>query len=142
MRKDITEVYIADWALEKNSLSKIRRQVFIEEQQVPEELEWDEFDVTSTHFLARYQGKFIACARLKADGQIGRMAVLTTYRNQGVGTRLLQFVIRNAHYAKYNNIYLHAQLNALHFYEKQGFVASGDVFYEANIAHREMFLNR
>ena len=132
-------IRIADWPEEKEQLSSVRRQVFIVEQQVPEELEWDEFDETSTHFIASIDGKAIGTARLKSDGQIGRMAMLESYRNKGIGGQLLQHVLSTAQDKHYPKVYLHAQVEAIPFYEKHGFTAEGDVFYEANIPHRGMF---
>lgn len=131
-------VRVADWHTDKDSLRQIRRQVFIEEQKVPEELEWDEFDDSSIHFLASCEDQPVACARLKADGQIGRMAVLVEYRNRGVGRKLLQFILQTSE-QKLSKVYLHAQLTAVPFYKKQGFIERGEIFYEANIPHREMF---
>lgn len=138
MPEDSIDIHIADWNSEKNILAKIRRRVFIEEQNVPEDMEWDEHDSSSTHFLATLDNKVIATARLKTDGQIGRMAVLAEYRNKGIGSKLLQFVLLTAKQQKLKNIYLHAQISAISFYEKHGFTACGHVFYEANIPHREM----
>ena len=131
----------ADWAEEKEQLSAIRRQVFIVEQKVPEELEWDEFDETSTHFIASVGGKPIGTARLKTDGQIGRMAVLESYRNHGIGSQLLQLVLSTAEVKHYPKVYLHAQVEAIPFYKKHGFTSEGDIFYEADIPHRGMFKN-
>ena len=130
---------IDDWPGDKVKLEKIRRIVFIEEQQVPEELEWDEYDELSTHFLATVNGKVIANARLKPDGQIGRMAVLAEYRHLGIGGKLLRLVLKNALSQNFKQVYLHAQVDAIPFYEKQKFIASSDIFYEANIPHREMW---
>lgn len=132
-------IRIADWAEEKELLSSVRRQVFIIEQQVPDELEWDEFDETATHIVASIDGKIIGTARLKTDGQIGRMAVLKPYRNQGIGSRLLQLVLTTAQGKQYPKVYLHAQVEAIPFYEKHGFTSEGDIFYEADIPHRGMF---
>ena len=134
-------IRIADWAEEKELLSAVRRQVFIVEQKVPEELEWDEFDETSTHFIASVGDKPIGTARLKADGQIGRMAVLESYRNHGIGSQLLQLVLSTAEDKHYPKVYLHAQVEAITFYEKHGFTPEGDIFYEADIPHRGMFKN-
>ena len=134
-------IRIADWRKENEQLSSVRRQVFIIEQQVPDELEWDEFDETATHIVASIDGKIIGTARLKTDGQIGRMAVLKPYRNQGIGSRLLQLVLTFAQENHYPKVYLHAQVEAIPFYEKHGFAAEGDIFYEANIPHRGMFKN-
>ncbi len=138
MPEDSINIHIADWNAERNSLVKIRRQVFIEEQNVPEDMEWDEHDSSSTHFLATLDNKVIATARLKTDGQIGRMAVLAEYRNKGIGSKLLKFVLLTAKQQKQKNVYLHAQVSAIPFYKKHGFTAGGDIFYEANIPHREM----
>jgi len=134
-------IKVADWSKEKDDLSDIRRLVFIEEQNVPEEMEWDEFDETSTHFLVTLKDQAIACARLKTDGQIGRMAVLPEYRNQGFGSKLLQFVLAEANTQDINHVYLHAQISAIPFYEKLGFITRGNIFHEANIPHREMYKN-
>lgn len=132
------KIRIADWLTDKDKLAQIRRLVFIEEQNVPEELEWDEFDDISIHFLVTQNDQLIACARLKPDGQIGRMAVLASHRNQGTGSSLLKFVLQQAVKTKLDKVYLHAQETAISFYEKHGFTAVGDIFYEANIPHREM----
>ena len=132
------EIHIADWHTDKDSLTLIRRQVFIEEQNVPEELEWDEFDESSIHVLITLKDQPIACARLKPDGQIGRMAVLAAHRNKGTGSRMLEFILKKAAETNREDVYLHAQETAISFYEKHGFIAVGDIFYEANIPHREM----
>ncbi len=141
MSKNIIKIHIADWNNDNVCLTNIRRLVFIEEQHVPEELEWDEDDNTSTHFIVTIDNKAVATARLTANGQIGRMAVLAEYRNQGIGNKLLKFVLQHAVSLGLKQVYLHAQVSAIAFYEKLGFTATGDIFYEANIPHREMSLN-
>ena len=138
MFKHDIKICITNWDSNNDSLVRIRRQVFIEEQNVPEDMEWDEHDSSSTHFLATLDNIVIATARLKTDGQIGRMAVLAEYRNKGIGSKLLQFVLLTAKQQKQKKVYLHAQVSAIPFYKKHGFTASGDIFYEANIPHREM----
>jgi predicted GNAT family N-acyltransferase len=134
------EIITTDWQHGKDALSAIRRKVFIDEQHVPEQLEWDEDDDSATHFLARIGNRNVACARLTADGKIGRMAVLEQYRNQGIGQRLLQQVIAHARDEAYPTLYMHAQASATGFYEKAGFTVSGEPFMEAGIPHREMCL--
>ena len=131
-------IKVADWATDREQLSDIRRLVFIEEQKVPEDMEWDEFDSSSIHFLATQGDQAVACARLKPDGQIGRMAVLPHYRNRGFGTQLLHFILQIAEQKHIDRLTLHAQVSAIPFYEKLGFIAQGEVFYEAGIPHREM----
>lgn len=134
------EIVTTDWQHDKGALSDIRRKVFIDEQHVPEQLEWDEDDDSAIHFLARIGNRNVACARLTADGKIGRMAVLEQYRNLGIGKRLLQRVIAYARDNTYPSLYMHAQASAIGFYEKAGFNATGEPFTEAGIPHREMFL--
>lgn len=133
-------IRFADWnnAADNKMLSDIRRRVFIEEQKVPVSLEWDELDGLASHFLVLYKYEAIAAARLKPDGQIGRMAVLPNYRNQGVGSALLQFILNNIDRKNLTQVYLHAQTTAIKFYERMGFVSHGKIFHEANIPHREM----
>ncbi len=140
MARTNIKIRIADWNNDNKMLATIRRQVFIDEQNVPEELEWDKDDNTSTHFIASIDNKPIATARLTANGQIGRMAVLAEYRNQGVGKKLLHFVLQHVASISLKQVFLHAQITAIPFYEKQGFTAFGHIFYEANIPHREMSL--
>lgn len=132
------KIKVADWKTDSIDLKAIRLKVFVEEQNVPLELEWDEYDESSVHFLATLNGKVVAVARLKTDGQIGRMAVLREYRNQGIGSRLLQFILQYATQNNIDNIYLHAQVTAIPFYENNNFIATGETFYDANIAHRTM----
>lgn len=133
-------IITTDWMSDRKRLSKIRRAVFIDEQNVPEELEWDSDDEDATHFLVHTGGIDIACARLSTDGKIGRMAVVKKYRNKGVGFQLLQYVISYARNNAYPSLYMHAQTSALGFYEKAGFSAKGELFSEAGIPHMEMTL--
>ncbi len=132
------QIKIADWLKDKAVLQSIRRLVFIEEQSVPEALEWDEHDTTATHFLALTRNAAVATARLKIDGQIGRMAVLPAYRNKAIGQQLLSFVLETAVKQQFNSVFLHAQVQVVDFYKKLGFVEQGGIFMDANIPHREM----
>jgi predicted GNAT family N-acyltransferase len=74
-------------------------------------------------------------------GRIGRMAVLAAFRRGGVGTQLLRTLLQEAAFQKMIKIELHAQLSAIPFYEQFGFIAQGDIYDEAGIAHRDMILN-
>ena len=138
IEKQTVSVRIAIWENDKEELSKVRRLVFIEEQKIPKQLEWDGEDELSIHYLAEIETKIVAVARLKPDGQLGRMAVLKEYRNQGIGHKLLQFIIKNLNNRK--DIYLHAQVSAIPFYKKHGFIECEDIFYEADIPHKKMLL--
>lgn len=128
-------IRIADWQADKNELKKLRKAIFIDEQNVPETLEWDGYDEHSIHFIASMDEKVVATARLKHDGQLGRMAVAADYRHQGIGSQLLTYILEYAAAQNRNPIYLHAQLSAIAFYQRSGFYKKGDVFFEADIPH-------
>ena len=127
------------WQENREKLSAIRRKVFIEEQQVPEELEWDEFDEESFHILALdAQDNPIGTGRLKADGQIGRMAILQSWRNKSVGSAILNHILDHARQSGIHELYLHAQISAISFYEKYGFGVCSEEFMDAGIPHKTM----
>jgi predicted GNAT family N-acyltransferase len=129
----------AQWPRDEAALAWVRRRVFIEEQQVPEELEWDGLDGEATHLLAEdANGAPIGTARLLADGHIGRMAVMQPWRGRGVGRSLLETLMNTARERGLEAVFLHAQVEAIPFYERSGFVAEGDVFMDAGIPHRTM----
>jgi predicted GNAT family N-acyltransferase len=130
----------ADWDSELPVIKAIRQQVFIEEQSVPADLEWDGKDDSATHWLAWQDGKAVATVRLLHDGHLGRMAVLADYRGNGIGRRLLKAVIDTAAEQQLLEVYLYAQLHALSFYSAAGFIPEGDEFLDAGIAHRTMRL--
>jgi predicted GNAT family N-acyltransferase len=120
----------------------IRRRVFIEEQQVPEDIEMDADDAHAFHALATLDGVAVGCGRMVEHGagevKIGRMAVLLDHRNTGIGAQILRFLIDRARARGFRKAILHAQLTAEGFYLKEGFTAVGGVFDEAGIAHRLM----
>jgi predicted GNAT family N-acyltransferase len=120
----------------------IRRRVFIEEQNVPEEIELDADDGHAFHALAILDGVAIGCGRMLEHGdsevKIGRMAVLREFRKTGVGAHILRFLIDRARTRGLRKAILHAQLTAEGFYLKEGFNPVGGVFDEAGIAHRKM----
>jgi predicted GNAT family N-acyltransferase len=136
---------IADWQADKSRLQSIRQQVFVVEQQVPQQLEWDAFDASAVHFIAELDAKAVATARLKIDNastaQIGRMAVLEPYRKQGVAQQLLQTILEYCDHNGITQLYLHAQIQVVGFYEQFGFAAQGEIFQDAGIAHRAMSRN-
>ncbi len=129
----------ARWQADGKALSLIRRQVFVEEQKVPEVLEWDGFDDESYHVLATdTASRPVGTGRIKVDGHIGRMAVIASFRRQGVGSSILAALLDYARQQHYPVVYLHAQTTAVPFYEKYGFVVTSDEFMDAGIAHRSM----
>ena len=131
-----------DWDTYETALSSLRRTVFVEEQGVAEDEEWDGADPDCRHFLAEdADGRPIGTARLMPSGQIGRMAVLVEWRGQGIGARLLKLALDSARASDYPSIFLHAQSHAVGFYERAGFKVTGSAFMEAGIEHREMILS-
>lgn len=113
----------------------LRESVFIAEQGVPAELEWDEFDATSLHAIAcDSAGAVIGTGRLLPDGHIGRLAVHADWRGRGVGRAVLERLLEAALQKNLPPL-LHAQAQAMGFYEKLGFVAEGPEFIEAGIPH-------
>ena len=136
-----TEVKVREvvWGQSASTLIAIRTEVFVDEQNVPEELEIDGMDGDSYHFLASLtDGTPVGTARLMKSGQIGRMAVLAQYRNAGIGQQLLQCAIAKARNLGFEEIFLHAQIQALDFYLRNGFEAFGPEFDDAGINHRAM----
>lgn len=132
----------ASWRDDLAALQDLRRRVFIIEQQVPEELEWDDVDAVSVHALALdEEGQPIGTGRLLPDGHIGRMAVIPDWRRCGAGSALLQWLIAEARKQQFAVVHLHAQTHALGFYTRHGFIAHGDVYDEAGIPHRKMSLS-
>src|SRR5712691_4119012 len=120
----------------------VREKVFIEEQRVPRELEWDEWDERSEHAVAcDPKGRAIGTARLVPDGRIGRMAVVVEWRRRGVGAALLKALIALARERSMPRVTLHAQTQAAGFYRRFGFSERGGEFLEAGIAHVEMTLD-
>jgi predicted GNAT family N-acyltransferase len=139
MRDKGFRVRIADWHRDRAELSQVRHKVFIEEQGVPEELEGDEWDDKALHLLALdADNHAIGTARLLPTGQIGRMAVLKDWRGHGVGAARLTALLEAALAGDYPPLFLNAQLTALSFYERRGFVAEGAEFLDAGIPHRRM----
>ena len=134
-------VCIANWQDDALALRGIRETVFIHEQQVPVELEWDGLDAGCLHVLAADSaGNPIGTARLLPDGHIGRMAVLKAWRDRGVGSALLQLLLTEAKKRKLQQAVLNAQMSAAGFYAKFGFQAVGEEFMDASILHVKMVL--
>lgn len=135
---DKVTVTCASWQQQGEQLRAIRYKVFVEEQKVPRAMEVDEKDASADHFLVRHEKKLVATGRMTRDGQIGRMAVLPAFRNQGIGSRLLKAMLEHARENNIPRLYLHAQVRAIPFYNRHGFHACGETFMEAGIAHRRM----
>jgi predicted GNAT family N-acyltransferase len=134
-------VRILSWSEALPLARPVREKVFIEEQKVPLELEWDEWDERCDHAVASdAQGHAIGTARLAPDGKLGRMAVLRDWRGRGVGRALLDALLGRARERSLTRVTLHAQTRAAGFYRRFGFSERGGEFLEAGIPHLEMSL--
>ena len=132
-------VRVVDWARDADKLRAIRLAVFVVEQNIPEELEWDAFDAQSVHAIAEdAQGGPVGCGRLLPDGHIGRMAVISDWRGRGVGAALLVRLIELARARGDARVLLNAQTQAMPFYARFEFVPVGAEYEEAGIAHWTM----
>jgi predicted GNAT family N-acyltransferase len=128
-----------DYARDHARLRAVREAVFVQEQQVPVELEWDALDPLCFHVLAvDADGLPVGTARLTPERRIGRMAVLAPFRGCGIGEAMLAALLDEARRRRWPEVTLHAQLHALPFYARAGFVPAGPAFVEAGIGHREM----
>ena len=128
-----------NWKAQRDQLHAIRRTVFIEEQNVPEELEWDDIDEHCYHVMAfAADGTPIGTGRFLLDGHIGRMAVLKAWRSKGVGSAILKRLLDLARKEGLKSVRLHAQTHAVGFYARHGFKAAGKTFMEAGIPHQAM----
>jgi predicted GNAT family N-acyltransferase len=133
-----TTVSIADWQKNNVDIRRVRDAVFVAEQSVPPELEWDAEDNGAVHFLA-YEGDFaIGTVRLLPDGEIGRLSVLKDWRGMSVGEALLKAVIDEAERRGLHEQRLSAQVQAVEFYQRFGFTVVSDEFLEAGLPHVDM----
>lgn len=122
---------------------KIRTTVFVEEQNCPPELEWENEDV-SHHFLATFINEPAGACRWRATEKgfkLERFAVLPLFRGKGIAQKMIATILNDLP-ADANYIYLHAQLDAMPLYQKFNFVAEGPQFEEAGIQHFKMVLKK
>ncbi|GAB4038965.1 GNAT family N-acetyltransferase [Spirosoma jeollabukense] len=132
--------------IDLDSAFAIRREVFVDEQHVSAREEYDEFEDTSTHFLARADGAPCGTARWRRTSngvKLERFAVLKPFRGMGVGKALVKAVLEDVFSQQpepIERIYLHAQVSAMPLYASFGFVSIGPMFEEAGIQHYKMVL--
>jgi len=132
-------IRLVPWDKASAALRAVRDEVFVREQGVPEDLEWDGLDAASIHLLAVTRaGDPIGTARLTADGRIGRMAVRRAWRGKGVGKALMEAMMRAARKRGFDHIVLNAQTHAQGFYARFGFHPEGGEFLDAGIPHVRM----
>jgi|TARA_B100001142_G_scaffold114238_1_gene116349 predicted GNAT family N-acyltransferase len=130
---------ICDYKDNEKDICKIRFEVFVDEQNVPEDLEIDGLDDEAKHVLAYIDGKPIGTGRILSDGHIGRVAVLKKYRGLGIGNSIMKVLIKWAQQNKFEKLWLSSQWHAHSFYLGLGFVCEGDIYEEAGIDHIKMF---
>ena len=134
-------IVIGDWESVRDDAQRLRTEVFVIEQGVPIELEWDESDEVSIHAVVYGEdNQPIATGRLLPDGHIGRMAVQKALRGTGIGRFLLTSLLHEAQRLGHTILVLHAQTYAVGFYLRHGFQAEGSEFMEAGIPHMLMRL--
>jgi len=134
-------VSLVRWQDGEPLLKSIREKVFIHEQGVPAELEWDGLDEGCRHALAlSHQGDAIGCGRMLADGHIGRISVLPQWRKQKVGTVIMEALLSYARAHDYKQVEVDAQTYAVPFYRKFDFVEEGEAFMDAGLPHIKMRL--
>jgi predicted GNAT family N-acyltransferase len=127
------------WTATQLVLRAIRAKVFVEEQGVPPDLEWDGLDEHAYHVIAySLDGTPIGTGRLLQDGHIGRLAVIMEWRGRGVGRSILDMLLVIANKMGYDMVKLHAQTRVLEFYRRRGFERQGKEFMEAGIPHVAM----
>ena len=132
-------IVIGDWESVRDDAQRLRTEVFVIEQGVPIDLEWDESDEVSIHAVVYGEDKQpIATGRLLPDGHIGRMAVQKALRGTGIGRFLLTSLLHEAQRLGHTILVLHAQTYAVGFYLRHGFQPEGSEFMEAGIPHMLM----
>ena len=135
---NITSI-ICDYKSNIEDICAIRYEVFVDEQNVPEELEIDGLDGEAKHVLAFVDGVPIGTGRILIDGHIGRVAVLKNYRGHGIGKLIMKELIKWAQDISLKKVWLSSQWHAHSFYLDLGFVCAGEIYKEAGIDHIKMY---
>ncbi|MFI6576564.1 GNAT family N-acetyltransferase [Nocardiopsis sp. NPDC050513] len=142
MTRTEPQIRLAEDGRDRAAVFVIRGAVFVSEQQVPIEEEWDERDATADHLLALVDGVPVGTVRLVDQGGgvgvLGRLAVLPKGRGTGTGVALVRAVEDRARERGLTTVELHAQTHALGFYERLGYTAHGAEFLDAGIPHLHM----
>lgn len=139
----MTEVRVVESMAEREDAYAVRRTVFVDEQGVDEELEYDEHEDHATHFVAYDGDEPVGAARLREPedglGKVERVAVLESRREQGVGEALMRAVEAEARAGGMTKLKLHSQTRAAGFYRSVGYERRGEEFEEAGIPHVKMY---
>ena len=126
-----------------SALFKLRKKVYVEELNVPSELEFDEYDETAFHFVVEIDELIVGTARLVIsgfNGNIGRVCISKDFRRKGLGTKLIKSIIDVSIDIGLHRLIVEAKVKAIPFYEKIGFVADGNQYLEVGVPHKKMFL--
>jgi hypothetical protein len=134
----LIEVNIVSFGDQQQDILAIRHRVFSVEQQVDPDIDFDGLDGLAIQVLASSEGIAVGTGRMLADGHIGRIAVLKEYRGKGIGSDIIQALVKQAREAGMTKVFLGSQVRAVPFYEKLGFSAAGENYIEANIPHTPM----
>ena len=134
------QVTQVSWATHAAQLMAVREPVFIVEQEVEPDFEWDDIDAVAIHLLAHVDNHPVGCARIIKHQKIGRMAVLKNWRGLGIGQALLREAITICQMHGSKTINLTAQTHAISFYKQAGFIETSGVYQDANIPHVDMQL--
>ena len=135
------QIEIGDWQQLQAAARAVRYAVFVEEQNIPVELEWDDLDEVAVHVVIfDAQLTPVATGRLLPDAHIGRLAVMPEYRQFGLGAKVLSLLVDKGRELAFPELVLHAQTSAQGFYQRYGFESFGQCFIEAGIEHQSMKL--
>jgi predicted GNAT family N-acyltransferase len=121
---------------------EVRKQVFVEEQGIPEDLELDEYDMEAMHMVAKDGERIVGTARVlflaASQAKLERMAILKPFRHRGIGKSIISFLDEEFKNRGIEQVVLHAQCSAVNFYKSCGFEESGSPFWEVGIKHVKM----
>jgi predicted GNAT family N-acyltransferase len=142
LKPQLSQVKITQvtWLEAENFLRAVRTPVFIKEQNVAPDFEWDKLDASAVHLLAMLNKEPIACLRIINFHKIGRMAVLKDFRGNGLGAALLLEAVSICKKHGCKSVHLSAQTHAIGFYEKAGFKVTSAEYCDVHIPHVDMQL--
>ena len=135
-------IITTNWLASEMAIKSVRVAVFVKEQNIPYQIDFDDNDQRATHWLALTESQLpVGTARLQRDGHFGRMAVLPDWRSRGIGSLIISAAIDHARKLSLEPLCLNAQLSARPFYQRFGFCSHGPIFMEAGIEHQAMHLS-
>ena len=130
------DTLISSFCEAEETIRHVRHSVFVKEQGVPNEEEFDDDDRECVHVIVMDERRPVGTGRLGRDGRIGRIAVLSQARGKGVGKAIMLALEQHAKECGLGRLWAHAQVQAIGFYERLGYRVGGDEFMEAGIPHK------